>query len=204
MRLLLITCLLLSGSLSLLGQAALENILNDSRDFSEIVAQGDNYFALKHPGRSRRELASGQFRDGEYVKFQRWQHFWRERLNPDGTLADPTTYHRTRGRAQNNTQDRAMNPYANVPWTEINYTDYITDQIGLGRTTSTGFHPTDVNTFYVGAAVGGIWKTTNAGQSWTPLGDELPFLAVSAIVVDHQNPNTIYIALIRQVPRAST
>lgn len=195
MRIHLLTCLLLCGSCFVSGQSSLENILHNSQDFSEIVARGNDYFMAKHPGRSPRELSSGQFRDGEYVKFQRWQHFWRERLHPDGTLADPSTYHRTRGRAQNHTQDRAMNPYANVPWTEVNYTDYITDQIGLGRTTSVGFHPSDVNTFYVGAAVGGIWKTTDAGQSWTPLGDDLPFLAVSAIVVDQQNPSTLYIAV---------
>ncbi|MEM9837049.1 MAG: T9SS type A sorting domain-containing protein, partial [Bacteroidota bacterium] len=51
-----------------------------------------------------------------------------------------------------------------------------------------------------GAAIGGIWKTTNGGQSYTPLGDDLPFLAVSSIVVNQNNPNTIYIAISDHVP----
>ncbi|MEM6772228.1 MAG: hypothetical protein AAF597_16760, partial [Bacteroidota bacterium] len=122
----------------------------------------------------------------------RWQHFWRDRLNPDGTLGDisrPAKAAARRGR------NRSVNPYAAVPWTEVNYTNYITGQIGLGRTTSLGFHPTDANTFYVGAAIGGIWKTTDGGQSYVPLGDDLPFLAVSAIVVDHDDPDNLYIAV---------
>ena len=68
-------------------------------------------------------------------------------------------------------------------------------QIGLGRTTSIGFHPSDENTFYVGAAIGGIWKTTDGGLNYTPLGDDLPFLAVSQIVVNQEDPDIIYIAL---------
>ncbi len=191
-RLFNITMLLLCSFGLLTAQSSLEEILLNSRNFSEIVDQGNNYFTAKHPDRSPEELTKGEFRDGEFVKFQRWQHFWRDRLNPDGTLGDISLPAR---KQQARRPQRSSNPYAAVPWTEINYTDYITVQIGLGRTTSMGFHPTDVNTFYVGAAIGGIWKTTDGGQSYTPLGDDLPFLAVSAIVVDQDNPNTIYIAI---------
>jgi len=191
-RFLLITFLLLGGSTLLFTQSSLEDIFSSTRDFSEIVDRGNAYFTAKHPGLDPETLTKGQFRDGEYVKFQRWQHFWRERLNPDGTLGDISLPAKKQRASR---PQRSNNPYAGVPWTEINYTDYITVQIGLGRTTSMGFHPSDVNTFYVGAAIGGIWKTTDGGQSYTPLGDELPFLAVSAIVVDQANPSTLYIAV---------
>lgn len=39
------------------------------------------------------------------------------------------------------------------------------------------------NTVYLGAADGGIWKSTNLGGSWTPLGDHLASLAIGAIAV---------------------
>lgn len=192
MKNLLLGIFVLIIALPATGQSSLEGIISSSRDFSQIIRQGEEYFTLKHPGRSPDELVKGEFRDGEYVKFRRWQAFWSERLNPDGTLGDISLSPKI---IADQESAKSASPYANVPWTEINYTNYITGQIGLGRTTSLGFHPTDVNTFYVGAAIGGIWKTTDGGQSYVPLGDDLPFLAVSAIVVSHNNPNTIYIAI---------
>ncbi|MBA3706946.1 MAG: T9SS type A sorting domain-containing protein, partial [Bacteroidetes bacterium] len=61
----------------------------------------------------------------------------------------------------------------------------------IGASRCIAFHPTDVNTFWVGAD-GGIWKTTNGGSSYTPVGDNLPWLRVSRICVDPTNTNTIY------------
>jgi hypothetical protein len=184
-------CLCFSNGL--LGQSSLAEILHSGDKFGEIIAQGETYFADKHPGLSAKDLSSGAYRDGDYVKFKRWQSFWGEQLNPNGTLGDISAYGRKQ--QQRPAVDKLANPYSGVPWTNINYTGYITDQIGLGRTTSLGFHPTDVNTFYVGAAIGGIWKTTDGGQNYIPLGDQLPFMAVSGIIVDRINPNIIYIAV---------
>lgn len=178
----------------LYGQSSMAEIINRSNNFAQIIQEGEAYFQAKHPGIPLAELALGEERDGEYVKFRRWQHFWSERLNPDGTLGDPTAHFLQQSRPSTHTA-RSTNPYANINWTNINYTNFIVTQIALGRTTSMAFHPTDPNTFYVGAAIGGIWKTTDGGLSYTPLGDELPFMAVSSIVVDQNNPSTIYIAI---------
>ena len=83
----------------------------------------------------------------------------------------------------------------NLEWTNISYTEDLGVQIGLGRTTSIAFHPTDTLTFYVAAPIGGVWKTTDGGKNYIPLGDELPYLAVSSILIDQENPDNIYIAL---------
>ncbi|MEM8585816.1 MAG: hypothetical protein AAGF87_16175, partial [Bacteroidota bacterium] len=174
------------------AQNSLEEILWSPQDFETIIEQANDYFDRKHPDLSPRQLCEGEFRDGEYVKFRRWQARWSQRLDRNGRLADITAFHRGE-----NTQgaSRSLSPFASVAWTNISYAGYITGQIGLGRTTAIGFHPTDPSTWYVGAAIGGIWRTTDNGQTYTPLGDELPFLAVSSIVVDADSPSTIYIAL---------
>lgn len=192
MRFLLLSCFL-SVTLTITAQSSFKEALRSSQNYAEIVRQGEDYFATKHPGKTKADLTEGIHRDGEFVKFMRWQSFWSERLNPDGTLGDISAFHRKQRPIA--PSEKAANPYSDVPWTNINYTGYITDQIGLGRTTSVGFHPTDVNTFYVGAAIGGLWKTTDGGQNYIPLGDDLPFMAVSAIIVDKANPNTLYIAI---------
>ncbi|AFK01827.1 glycosyl hydrolase BNR repeat-containing protein [Emticicia oligotrophica DSM 17448] len=69
------------------------------------------------------------------------------------------------------------------------------DLFGIGRVNCIAFHPTDSSTFYIGFGQGGIWKTTNGGESYTPLGDNLPILRVSAITIDPNNPEIIYISL---------
>lgn len=190
-----LTMLLICSVLTpLFAQETLEDIFLSSQNFKEVVFQGEAYFTAKHPGLNKADLTTGEHRDGEYVKFQRWQSFWKDNLNPDGSLGDLSAYRRKQFSSPA-VANKSSSPYASVPWTEVNYTGYITGQIGLGRTTSVAFHPTDVNTFYVGAAIGGIWKTTDGGESYIPLGDELPFMAVSSIIVDQNNPNTIYIAI---------
>lgn len=63
---------------------------------------------------------------------------------------------------------------------------------GLGRINAIAFHPTDVNTLLIGAPAGGLWKSTDQGQSWTSNTDNLPTLGVSSIVYDFDQPETIY------------
>ncbi len=41
-------------------------------------------------------------------------------------------------------------------------------------------HPTAIGTVYVGAAGGGLWRTEDGGETWQPLTDDLPDLAVGA------------------------
>ncbi|MFT5184327.1 MAG: photosystem II stability/assembly factor-like uncharacterized protein [Flavobacteriales bacterium] len=172
------------------AQSDIKSILSSSRNFEETIEQADAYFYEKHGEFQPNDLCTGEHRDSDYVKYMRWSAFWSDRLNPDGTLGDITKYHR-----ENRGKNRGgEGTFDDVVWSNISYEDYMSVQIGLGRTTSMGFHPTEANTFYVGAAIGGIWKTTDGGQSYVPLGDDLPFLAVSQIVVDQTNPDIIYIA----------
>ncbi len=61
-----------------------------------------------------------------------------------------------------------------------------------GRTLSLVFEPDNANILYAGTADGGIWKTTNGGAAWAPLGDMLPSLAVSSLIMDPVNFDVLY------------
>jgi hypothetical protein len=65
---------------------------------------------------------------------------------------------------------------------------------GAGRLQCIRFHPAGTNTVFVGAAAGGLWKSTNNGASWTTTTDQIASLGVSDVVVDPSNNNILYIS----------
>jgi hypothetical protein len=62
-----------------------------------------------------------------------------------------------------------------------------------GRVTALAVDPTNPSVVYLGAAEGGVWKTTNGGTSWTPLTDAQVSLAVGSIAIDPSNYTTVYV-----------
>lgn len=53
--------------------------------------------------------------------------------------------------------------------------------------------PTDHNIIYAGATNGGIFKTTDGGDNWTPIFDDQPYLSIGAITLDPEDENIIYV-----------
>ncbi len=64
-----------------------------------------------------------------------------------------------------------------------------------GRTRALVVLPGDPtgNSWIAGAVGGGLWRTTNAGVSWTNLTPDLPNLAVSTLVISASDPSTMYV-----------
>ncbi|HET9031878.1 MAG TPA: PKD domain-containing protein [Dokdonella sp.] len=62
-----------------------------------------------------------------------------------------------------------------------------------GRLNAIAPLPGNDSTLYVGAAAGGVWKTTNAGLSWLPVFDNVGTLPIGAITIDANAPNTIWV-----------
>src|SRR6266850_8353445 len=48
------------------------------------------------------------------------------------------------------------------------------------RVTSVAGVPGQPNIYYVGAASGGIWKTTDGGTHWAPVADDLPVSSIGS------------------------
>jgi photosystem II stability/assembly factor-like uncharacterized protein len=50
----------------------------------------------------------------------------------------------------------------------------------------------DPNTFYAGAASGGIFKTTDGGANWEPIFDDTPASSVGSLAVSLSDPNVVW------------
>ncbi|SEA37855.1 hypothetical protein SAMN05660964_01445 [Thiothrix caldifontis] len=68
-----------------------------------------------------------------------------------------------------------------------------------GRIRTLAIHPQDGRILYAGSALGGVWKTTNAGDSWQSLDDFRPSqggrqaLPIGALAVAQSDPQIVYV-----------
>jgi hypothetical protein len=63
-----------------------------------------------------------------------------------------------------------------------------------GRVTAVTGVPSQPKTFYMGVASGGLFRTTDAGVTWTPITDgKVPLGSVGAIAVADSDPKIIYL-----------
>jgi photosystem II stability/assembly factor-like uncharacterized protein len=57
------------------------------------------------------------------------------------------------------------------------------------------------DTYYFGAAGGGVWKTTDSGRSWASISDSVPITAVGALAVAPSDPEVLYVGTGHPEPR---
>jgi photosystem II stability/assembly factor-like uncharacterized protein len=62
-----------------------------------------------------------------------------------------------------------------------------------GRVNGIAVDPNDRAKYYVAVASGGVWKTVNAGTTWTPVFDNEGAFSIGAIALDPKNTATVWV-----------
>lgn len=62
-----------------------------------------------------------------------------------------------------------------------------------GRIADIAVHPRDRATWYVAVGSGGVWKTVNAGTTWTPVFDDQPSFSIGEVTLDPRNPEVVWV-----------
>lgn len=124
--------------------------------------------------------------------FSREWTFFEERAFPNNFI--PKNAYANAYQQKKNLKIKNGNFREDITWVSLGptpgyYFNYgnITSRIVTGA-----YHPYNPNIIYVGAANGGVWKTTNGGTFWFPLTDNQPSLSMGAIAIDPTNPEIIY------------
>lgn len=127
-----------------------------------------------------------------YKQFKRWEWYWEQRVGSDGQFPQSDVLWTESNKYF---EIHPNNPdIASGNWTFYGPNTSAGGYSGLGRINCIAFHPSLANTFWVGTPAGGLWKTTDGGNTWTTNTDNLPVLGISDIAIDYTNPNIMYIA----------
>ena len=62
-----------------------------------------------------------------------------------------------------------------------------------GRIADIVTHPDNDNVWYVAVGSGGVWKTENAGTTWSPIFDDQSTYSTGCISLDPSNPSTVWV-----------
>ncbi|MEO0404706.1 MAG: hypothetical protein AAF193_07535, partial [Bacteroidota bacterium] len=158
-----------------------ESMLDPDVNFYEAQEEFEEYW-------QDREVEKGK----GFKQFKRWEWFMEPRVFPSGDRmeVDATWKAMSDERRMRSSGDRSSGV-----WTYIGNTDVPSSGGGAGRVNNVQPHPTDPNTFFACAPGGGLWKTINAGGSWTLLNtDELASIGVTDVAIHPTNPDIIYMA----------
>jgi photosystem II stability/assembly factor-like uncharacterized protein len=124
-----------------------------------------------------------------FKPFKRWENRWELQLDKNGfPLSNKNLFEQWEAKNQLQKNSNDISNWQNLgPYTQLSKT-------GQGRANVIAVDPNNPNIYYAGAPAGGIWKSTDAGNTWIPLSDYLPQIGVSGIAIDPNDSNIIYIA----------
>jgi photosystem II stability/assembly factor-like uncharacterized protein len=129
-----------------------------------------------------------------WKQFKRWEYYMESQINPTtGKFPEKSAQKIYEEYLQANPQLKLQ---TTANWTTLGTNSSDGGYAGVGRINCVAFHPANNNTYWVGAASGGLWVTNDNGSTWSCLTDNNAVLAVSDIAIpsDYATSNTIYIA----------
>jgi PKD repeat protein/photosystem II stability/assembly factor-like uncharacterized protein len=162
-------------------QTWVEMMKDPNVDFYTLQQEFNQYWA-------NRPLEKGK----GWKAFKRYEHFMEPRVYPSGDrkLASKAWEEYQAYLDNLNPAAESMMP---ANWTAMGPTG-APGNGGAGRINFVRFSPATTNTIYAGAPAGGLWKSTDAGVTWSTTTDGLVAIGCSDIAIDPTATNTLYLA----------
>ncbi len=173
----------IGGISPLAAQKYTDMISNGTFPLSEIQEEAENYFKDAGTGRGT-----------GYKQYKRWEYAAQMELDDNGVKI-PNDELNKQARLSRRSNKRDKNPQllgVDGEWKELGPT-YKNGTSGwnpgVGRVTSIGLDDNNANHLIVGGPNGGVWKTTNAGTSWTAMTDNYSTMDVYSLEISPFNSN---------------
>lgn len=128
-----------------------------------------------------------------YKQFKRWENLMEPRLYPSGERVRSKVYVKAWNAIRKMESVRqksgsSWHPLGPSNWVGLGWNP------GLGRVNAITRHPSNSDIIFVCTPSGGLWKSTDAGDSWQVLTDNLPAIGASGLAIDYTNPDVMYLA----------
>lgn len=161
-----------------------ERIKNPDQSYRDITEEAIDYFTADTTAEGRKN-------------YERWNFFWEDRKSHTNVLP---------GGDFNGPLSMSLRTY-NSPIPECNSFEeewefvgpahnimYNSPSPGLGIVTAVLMHPSDTSIIYAGTNTSGLWKSTDAGVSWSNITDYLgiPALGISYLEMHPSDPSIIW------------
>jgi len=162
--------------------------------FCLAIALSGLYFTLQNSDESLEDLSQlipvpSPVADGRMAdKYAPDDHFFMSRTYPDFKFATKS-YQRALEDVRRDRKEASQNQQRSFDESWINQGP---TNIG-GRITALAVDPNASNIVYAGTPRGGVFKTTDDGNSWQPIFDEQSFLTIGDIEIDPNNSNVLYV-----------
>ncbi|MEQ8360018.1 MAG: T9SS type A sorting domain-containing protein [Cytophagales bacterium] len=165
------------------------SVLCNAQSWYELRASGANFHDIR---KAYDEHIANQNQTRVNKPFERWAHRMNEITWPNGELSkDIPNYYLLRREMANKSTRAKSSPYPQ--WTNLG-PSIVPFGGGNGRLNFIKFRPDSTNVLFVGAPAGGLWKSTNGGQTFILINDTLPVLGCSDLAIDPVNNNIMYLA----------
>ena len=100
-------------------------------------------------------------------------------------------------KAENKQEEGAEGQRPRDPMSAANFTGIKLRLVGpaviSGRVVAFAVNPKNRAEYYAAAASGGVWKTVNAGTTWTPVFDGEGSYSIGTVVLDPENPSIVWV-----------
>ncbi len=150
--------------------------------------------------------SAGTGRGTGYKQYQRWLYERKFHTNENGYFISPQTEWSNYLQSRNSLI--ASNGTAAGNWTELGPVTWNRTSSwnpGTGRIAAMAIHPANESIIYVGSPGGGLWKSINAGSTWTPLTDDNSlWMSIFSITIDPLDQNIIYVGTSNSILLKST
>lgn len=184
MKKLILSFLVITFGLSLSAQEYVKMMQDPNANFYDVQEAFYDYWGDEEPSRGL-----------GWKQFKRWENFMEARVYPSGEHIPSQPYYNSWQQAQ---EDERFSSEAKdgSEWVPLGPTSWESQgwNPGLGRVNMVVRHPSNDDILYVGTPAGGLWKSEDAGITWTPLTDNLPSIGVSGLAINPDNPDIMYLA----------
>ncbi len=192
--------ILISLSGGMYAQNWVEMMKNPDVNFFEVQKAFNKYYVKKNKQVERQKRRMTK-RQGEgvhqeeievpgFAQYKRWESFMAPRVSSTGERFDPSLAWR-----ENENYRKQFGTLNAGNWTLIGPIATYPVGGGAGRLNFVRFEPGNNATIYVGSPAGGLWKSTDAGATWSTNTDKLSqVIGCTDLAIDPTNVNTMYLA----------